>query len=77
MTDSIIVEAGGAWAGVVPKGGKLTIIDSKGSIPHQKNLKPFNIWLITPSFLTSTLRAHYSGLKTEQPVVSLNDRIGG
>ena len=30
MTDSIIVEAGGVWAGVVPKGGKLTIIDSKG-----------------------------------------------
>ena len=30
MTDSIIVGAGSAWAGVVPKGGKLTIIDSKG-----------------------------------------------
>ena len=30
MTDSIIVEAGGAWAGVVSKGGKLTITDSKG-----------------------------------------------
>ena len=30
MTDSIIVEAGRSWAGVVPKGDKLTIIDSKG-----------------------------------------------
>ena len=30
MTISIIVEAGGSWAGVVPKGDKLTIIDSKG-----------------------------------------------
>ena len=30
MADSIIVEAGGAWAGVVPKGDKLIIIDSKG-----------------------------------------------
>ena len=30
MTDSIIVEAGGHWAGVVPKGGALTIVDLKG-----------------------------------------------
>ena len=30
MTDSIIVGAGSAWAGVIPKGGKLSIIDSKG-----------------------------------------------
>ena len=30
MTDSIIVDAGGVWAGVLRKGGKLTIIDSNG-----------------------------------------------
>ena len=30
MAESIIIEAGGHWAGVVPKGGTLTIVDLKG-----------------------------------------------
>ena len=30
MTESIIIEAGGHWAGVVPKGGTLAIVDLKG-----------------------------------------------